>query len=359
MRHSTPLRSLREGPAAPRVRGSAAGADEPDRPAAGGERLHQGSAPAVEPPHPVTEDAQGVQARVRGGEPHRGVGEHGEGGGRPAPRPEAEHGREPGEGEGGLAALGGQDYAAARAHLEAALAAWRAEGTRGNTALVLRALGHAALGQGDRAAARAYLAENLAESLAVARGEAGHGMVAAPLVAAALEGFAALAAAGARPARAARLAGAAAALRSRAHAPLEPARAAQLERELAPARRALGPERFAAPWAAGRALPLEAAVASALEDAPEAPPAGLRPAAPSGGGPGHPRPRHPCPPGGLTAREAEVLRLLAGGRSNREIAAALGLSVRTAERHVANVYAKLGAHGRAAAAAYAVRHGLV
>jgi DNA-binding NarL/FixJ family response regulator len=65
------------------------------------------------------------------------------------------------------------------------------------------------------------------------------------------------------------------------------------------------------------------------------------------------------PPGGLTAREAEVLRLLAGGRSNRAIAAALGLSVRTAERHVANVYAKLGAHSRAAAAAYAVRHGLV
>ena len=358
MRHSTPLRSLREGPAAPRVRGSAAGADEPDRPAAGGERLHQGSAPAVEPPHPVTEDAQGVQARVRGGELIAASGSTAKGAAGPPPGRRRSTVASPARAKAAWPRWAG-GLRGGRAHLEAALAAWRAEGTRGNTALVLRALGHAALGQGDRAAARAYLAENLAESLAVARGEAGHGMVAAPLVAAALEGFAALAAAGARPARAARLAGAAAALRSRAHAPLEPARAAQLERELAPARRALGPERFAAPWAAGRALPLEAAVAYALEDAPEAPPAGLRPAAPSGGGPGHPRPGHPCPPGGLTAREAEVLRLLAGGRSNREIAAALGLSVRTAERHVANVYAKLGAHGRAAAAAYAVRHGLV
>ena len=66
-------------------------------------------------------------------------------------------------------------------------------------------------------------------------------------------------------------------------------------------------------------------------------------------------------PAGLTTREAEVLRLLARGLSNQEIASALVLSVRTVERHISTIYEKLGAHGkvaRAMASAYAVRHGL-
>jgi DNA-binding CsgD family transcriptional regulator len=62
----------------------------------------------------------------------------------------------------------------------------------------------------------------------------------------------------------------------------------------------------------------------------------------------------PAPPDGLTAREVEVLRLLARGLSNREIAEALLLSVHTVERHVANAYGKIGARGRAAATAYAL-----
>ena len=64
----------------------------------------------------------------------------------------------------------------------------------------------------------------------------------------------------------------------------------------------------------------------------------------------------------LTAREVEVLALLASGMSNREIAEALVLSVRTVERHIANLYDKIGAHdktARATATAYAFRHGLV
>jgi len=65
-----------------------------------------------------------------------------------------------------------------------------------------------------------------------------------------------------------------------------------------------------------------------------------------------------APVGGLSRRETEVLRLLAAGRSNRRIAAALHLSPRTVQRHVANVYLKLGAHCRAEATAYALRHGL-
>ena len=67
-------------------------------------------------------------------------------------------------------------------------------------------------------------------------------------------------------------------------------------------------------------------------------------------------------PGRLTAREIEVLRLLAAGHSNAEIGAALVLSTRTAERHIANIYEKLGTGGavvRAVATAFAHQYGLV
>jgi pimeloyl-ACP methyl ester carboxylesterase len=60
----------------------------------------------------------------------------------------------------------------------------------------------------------------------------------------------------------------------------------------------------------------------------------------------------------LTPRETEVLRLIAAGRSNQQIADTLVLSLRTVERHITNLYAKIGAHGKADATAYAMRHGL-
>jgi DNA-binding CsgD family transcriptional regulator/pimeloyl-ACP methyl ester carboxylesterase len=61
---------------------------------------------------------------------------------------------------------------------------------------------------------------------------------------------------------------------------------------------------------------------------------------------------------GLSPREIEVLRLLASGESNGEIAQRLGISTNTIERHVANIYRKIDARGRADATAYALRHGL-
>jgi DNA-binding CsgD family transcriptional regulator len=61
-------------------------------------------------------------------------------------------------------------------------------------------------------------------------------------------------------------------------------------------------------------------------------------------------------PAGLTGREAEILRLLANGRTNREIADALVLSVHTIERHLANSYRKIGARNRAEATAFALRN---
>jgi DNA-binding CsgD family transcriptional regulator len=63
-------------------------------------------------------------------------------------------------------------------------------------------------------------------------------------------------------------------------------------------------------------------------------------------------------PDGLTGREAEVLRLVASGLTNRQVAEQLVLSVHTIERHLDNCYAKIGARNRAEASAYTVRHGL-
>jgi DNA-binding NarL/FixJ family response regulator len=61
---------------------------------------------------------------------------------------------------------------------------------------------------------------------------------------------------------------------------------------------------------------------------------------------------------GLTPREGEVLRLLSEGVSDREIAATLSISERTAGNHVQHILQKLGVDSRTAAAVFAVRHGL-
>ena len=63
--------------------------------------------------------------------------------------------------------------------------------------------------------------------------------------------------------------------------------------------------------------------------------------------------------GGLTARELEVLRLVASGKTNREVATDLVISERTVARHVSNIFDKLGVPSRAAATAYAYEHGLI
>ncbi|WP_175407782.1 response regulator transcription factor, partial [Streptomyces sp. TRM64462] len=69
------------------------------------------------------------------------------------------------------------------------------------------------------------------------------------------------------------------------------------------------------------------------------------------------RGREPLP-GGLSAREAEVLRLVAAGRTNREIATALTISEHTVARHLNNIFAKLQVTSRAAATAFAYTHHL-
>jgi non-specific serine/threonine protein kinase len=119
------------------------------------------------------------------------------------------------------------------------------------------------------------------------------------------------------------------------------------EHHLSMARKQRGEAAFAAAWAEGRAMSEEEAVAYALEhDATPIQAAAMDP------------PEAITEPTGLTRREREVLRLLVDGRTNQEIAAALFISPHTVANHVAHIMNKLGLDSRAAAAAWAVRHGI-
>jgi DNA-binding NarL/FixJ family response regulator len=69
--------------------------------------------------------------------------------------------------------------------------------------------------------------------------------------------------------------------------------------------------------------------------------------------------RRESPTAELTSRELDVLRLIGGGRSNKEIAAELGISERTARTHVSRILGKLGLSSRTQAALWAVREGIV
>jgi HD-GYP domain-containing protein (c-di-GMP phosphodiesterase class II) len=74
---------------------------------------------------------------------------------------------------------------------------------------------------------------------------------------------------------------------------------------------------------------------------------------------GHRRAARPPLPGGLTAREAEVLRLLALGLTNRQVGEQLVISAKTAGHHVQNIYTKIGASTRGAATLFAIEHGIL
>jgi non-specific serine/threonine protein kinase len=155
-----------------------------------------------------------------------------------------------------------------------------------------------------------------------------------------------------RATQAARVLGAAEARSERNGLPWSPATRAQLAPALERARGELADADFAAAWAAGRELPLPQAATEALavaqailaEPAPEK----------AAGAPARPRAAF-----NLTPRESDVLALLAEGRSDREIGKALFISPKTAGLHVTHILGKLGVSSRAAAVAFAHRHGFV
>jgi predicted ATPase/DNA-binding CsgD family transcriptional regulator len=207
-------------------------------------------------------------------------------------------------------------------------------------AMSLLGLGVLAMDRGDLAHALALLDE----SLQLARD-----LEDRVAVAASLEWFAHLAHGAGHSERGVPLLGAAEALRETLGAPLLPDERAEHGRLAAAFRTRLGDGPVAALIAAGRALPLDDAIADALAIGGEWP--ALQPAAASGPY----TPPHNGPP--LTAREQNVLHLVAAWRTDREIADELFLSRRTVNTHVANILAKLGVSTRRAAVARAREQG--
>jgi DNA-binding CsgD family transcriptional regulator len=212
-------------------------------------------------------------------------------------------------------------YALAAAHLEQALLLEREAGYSEGVILALGDLGTLARDQDDYARALALYREAL---------DVGRGDPATREVIEIVEAVGIVAAAVGQAERAARLLSAAKAQRDRLglRYGVKADRVA-VEQAVADARAALGEDALASAWAAGRILSPAQAVAEALDPLMLA--AGI-------------------PRGSLTPREEEILRLLAAGMTNPEIAATLFLSVRTVENHVAHILAKLGVRTRTAAA---------
>ena len=119
---------------------------------------------------------------------------------------------------------------------------------------------------------------------------------------------------------------------------LPPSDAEKFESVLTLTRGRLEPTTWARAWDDGRQLTLDEAVRGVEELALSAP---------------------PVIAAEITPRQRDILRLLCAGKTNREIATALTLSVATVERHLANLYGRIGARGRVDATLYAVRIGLV
>jgi DNA-binding CsgD family transcriptional regulator len=161
-----------------------------------------------------------------------------------------------------------------------------------------------------------------------------------------LEGFAGLAGARGQGARAARLWGAAEALRTNIGAPLPPEPRPYYERSMAAARARLGEEAWEAGFAEGKAMGLEEAVEYALSEAERtttSPDASF--AAEQEASAGRRQPPN------LTRREKEIAALVARGLTSRQIASKLVLSAHTVDKHVANILKKLEVSSREQVAA--------
>jgi non-specific serine/threonine protein kinase len=271
----------------------------------------------------------------------------------------------------GLVRHAHREYARAIVHFEEGLAVAREQGDRAREQVILLYLADVVFDQGDHQRAAALY--NVCLSLALDKGHThnvsaasrGLGMIALaqgdvgraiPLLEDALarshelrdkkctpmciEALAFAAVAQGRSERAARLFGAAQALRDAVPVTLPPAQRDEHDRGLAAARATLGDQRFTRAWTDGQAMSLdrasEYALVSADSDTLEA------------------SDSLACDRrAGLTPREREIVALITQGLTNSQIAAELVLSVRTVERHIENVYGKIGVRGKAARAAVA------
>jgi predicted ATPase/DNA-binding CsgD family transcriptional regulator len=234
------------------------------------------------------------------------------------------------------------EVALAREWFEESLVLVQQVGDRDGAIEALLDLGRVAVAQGDLAVARRRYQQCLTSL---------QEMGSQKFLSACLEGLAALETAQEAPRHAARLWGAAEVLREVMGTPMHPVYRANYEQVRAQARAMLGEQAFRTAWAEGRSMTPEQALAA---QEPEMIPAGEfsvpQPPATT---------QTPTYPAGLTAREVEVLRLLAQGWTDAQIAAHLVISPRTVNRHTTSLYSKLNVSSRAAATRYAHEHHLL
>ncbi len=242
----------------------------------------------------------------------------------------------------GLAAHIESDYPAARRLYEESLSIRRELDFREGAGTILILLGMVDCSQGDYRSARSHFRE----SLALVRSLGSHWLMGNLLA-----NFAGLAAALGQLERAAHLAGAAGAVSDAVRVRPIPMVATVLGEVTRSGQHVLGHVAFEAALADGRRMSLERAVAEALAvTLPSAVSSAVAPAPPERAG---------AVPGGLTSREAEVLRLIAAGCTSQEIAGRLVISIHTVARHITHIYQKLGVRGRAEAVAFAFTNGIV
>jgi Bacterial regulatory proteins, luxR family len=209
----------------------------------------------------------------------------------------------------GIAAYIAADFPAAQGYYERSLAIRRQIGDQEGTGILLSLLGIVAVR--EREFLRAY--DLYRQSVSVTRA-----LLSDWNIAVMLAEFAGLAAAQNQFLQAVRLAGASARLAEYWQTPVIPLIQAVLDEGLARARQTLDPEQYPAVWAEARTMSPEQSLAVALQNASTE--------------------TDHAPSDGLSATEAQVLRLLASGRTTREIANDLVIAVSTAERHITHVY---------------------
>ena len=234
----------------------------------------------------------------------------------------------------GQVVLGQGDLVTARSLAEKSVVLYKEMGHRHGTAESLSAFGKVLAAEADYAAARSQYEDSL---------EICGALGAKWIIATCLLGLGEVVAAQRQLAWAAQLWGAADALRDALGVPIPPFELADYERALTAARVQLGERAFSAAWAQGRAMtPEQALGAQGQKPAPTS----TTTAAP------------PTYPAGLTAREMEVLRLVAGGLTDVQVAEKLILSPRTVHAHISSIYSKLGVTSRSTATRYAIEHHL-
>lgn len=231
-----------------------------------------------------------------------------------------------------------QDFDRRQALLEEGLTIARTAGSAATIHLCLTGLVSLAMLRGNYQEAAAGLQQALANSVASGwQWQTGQQLF----------GVAQLAQRSGDVAMSARLGGAHDALREQAGMLLPPHEMAERDQLLAALRPTLGDAVLEAEWAVGRAMNMDEAIAAATDILENI---ALRKT--------HPATARDPAHHGLTAREVEVLRLIASGKSNKVIALTLSLSIRTVERHINNIYRKIDAQNKAEATAWALRNAL-